>query len=195
MEPGMSTVNYQEKRGDFDEPETPTIEYLAEEQLAKMDEKAAAKLVTPLRSTWTRSQTVTMKVDTITKMEVNLVAGDNELQKLAIQKRLIENRIMDRIDEILNDYRELPYQVSENGARIDLEKYDVPQLKLCCPKKGLDLELDLFNMVGYLRPISKGMTTEGAIPVIKDVLKGALVHVEKPLPGEQLEAHLASKGE
>ena len=131
----------------------------------------------------------------VTKMEVNLVAGDRELQKLAIQKRLIDNRIMNRIDQILNDYRELPYQVSEKGARIDLEKYDVPRLKLCCPKKGLDFEVDLFNMIGYLRPISKGMTTEGAIPVIKDVLKGALIKVEEPMVGEQLEAHLASKGE
>ena len=172
-----------------------SIEKLAEEKLATMDEKAAAKLVTPLRSTWTRSQTITLKVDTITKMEVNLVAGDKELQKLAITKRLIDNRIMDRIDEILKDYRELPYQVSEKGARIDLEKYDVPRLKLCCPKKGLDFELDIFNMVGYLRPVSKGMTTEGAIPVIKDVLQGALIKVEDPMVGEQLEAHLASKGE
>ena len=152
-----------------------SLDDLAEEKLATMDEKAAAKLVTPLRQNWTRGQTITLKVDTITKMEVNLVAGDKELQKLAIQKRLIDNKVMNRINEILHTSRQIPYQVSEKGARIDLEGYDVARLKLCCPKKGLDFEVDLLNMVGYIRPISKGMTTEGAIPVIQDVLKGALI--------------------
>jgi len=156
-----------------------SIEKLAEKELATMDEKAAAKLVTPLRQNWTRGQTITLKVDTITKMEVNLVAGDPELQKLAIQKRLIDNKVMNRINEILHTSREIPYQVSEKGVRVEFDHYDVARLKLCCPKKGLDFEVDLLNMVGYIRPISKGMTTEGAIPVIQDVLKGALLKADE----------------
>jgi len=69
-----------------------------------------------------------------------------------------------------------------------------PLYKNAVIKKGFDFEQDLFNMIGYIRPISKAMTAEGAIPVIKPVLKSAYLeddpHVEgedKILPEEQLE--------
>jgi len=180
MEPGMSTVNYEEERGDFDEPEKPSIEKLAEQQLAELDEKEAMKLVTPLRQNWTRAQTEILKVDKITTMEVKVVAGDKELQKMALQKRILESRIMKRVDKLLNDGRGLPYQVSEKGIRVDLEKYNLDCLRKCCNKKGFDFEQDLFNMIGYIRPISKAMTTEGAIPVIKPILEKAFIKVKPP---------------
>lgn len=171
VESGMSTVNYQEERGDFDEPETPTIEKLAEQQLAEMDEKDAMKLVTPIRQIWTRAQTETLKVDKITSMEVKLVATDKELQKMALQKRILESRMNERLNKILNRSRGLPYQVSEKGVRVNLKLYNLTQLRECCGKKGLDFEADLFNMIGYIRPVSKAMTAEGAIPVIKPILE------------------------
>ena len=183
-----------------------TVEELAKEQLVGLDEKDAMKLVTPLRQTWTRAQTVTLKVDKITSMETKLVAGDRELQKMALQKRILEGRIMDRINRILKENRNLPYQVSEKGVRVDLEKYDLATLRKCCNEKGFDFEQDLFNMIGYIRPISKGMTAEGAIPVIKPILEtaylvpGGLTIVDDPiedkvdvLPGEQLEKFMKSK--
>nr|WP_319372487.1 hypothetical protein [uncultured Methanobacterium sp.] len=152
-----------------------TVEDLAEEQLANLDEKKAMQLVTPLRQTWTRAQTETLKVDKITTMETKLVAGDRELQKMALQKRILEGRIMERINKILKENRNLPYQVSEKGVRVDLEKYDLATLRKCCNKKGFDFEQDLFNMIGYIRPIGKGMTAEGAIPVIKPILEATFL--------------------
>jgi len=173
------------------EQEVKTVEKLAEEKLEMMDEKEAMKLVTPLRQNWTRAQTETLKVDKITTMEVKVVAGDKELQKMALQKRILESRIMERLDKLLSDGRGLPYQVSEKGVRIDLEKYNLDCLRKCCNKKGFDFEQDLFNMIGYIRPISKGMTAEGAIPVIKPILERAFLSgestLDKVLPGEQLE--------
>jgi hypothetical protein len=44
-----------------------------------------------------------------------------------------------------------------------------------CNKKGLDFERDTFNMIGYIRPISKAMTTEGAIFVIKPILEKCFI--------------------
>lgn len=174
-----------------------TVEELAKEQLEGMDEKEAMKLVTPLRTNWTRAQTETLKVDKITTMETNLVAGDRELQKMALQKRILESRIMTRINKILKDNRNLPYQVSEKGVRVDLEKYDLATLQKCCGKKGLDFEPDLFNQLAYIRPVSKAMTVEGAIPVIKPVLERALINDEsghdEVLPGEQLGKYLEAQ--
>lgn len=174
-----------------------TVEELAKEQLDGMDEKDAMKLVTPLRTNWTRAQTETLKVDKITTMETKLVAGDKELQKMALQKRILESRIMTRINKILSENRNLPYQVSEKGVRVDLEKYDLATLQKCCGKKGLDFEPDLFNQLAYIRPVSKAMTVEGAIPVIKPVLERALIKDESNhddvLPGEQLEKYMEAQ--
>lgn len=74
---------------------------------------------------------------------------------MALQKRILEGKIMDRIDEILSGDRSIPYQVSEKGVRVDLEKYDLATLQKCCNKKGFDFEQDLFNMIGYIRPTNQ----------------------------------------
>jgi hypothetical protein len=170
MEPGMSTVNYQEERGDFDEPENPSIENLAEQQLAEMDEKKAKQLTTPLRQNWSRAQVVAMKIDKIVGMETDLVATDKELQKLALQKKIIEGRISDRIDEILKNRRVIPYQISEKGVRIDLSMYDIPAIRDCCEKQGFEFDEDFYNNFGYIRPIG-GQRVENAVHLIRPILE------------------------
>ncbi|KAF5037399.1 hypothetical protein DSECCO2_565110 [anaerobic digester metagenome] len=131
------------------------------------------KLVTPIRQTWTRAQTKTLKIDKITTMETKLIATDKELQIMALEKRILEARMFDRVNMLLGSDRGLPYQVSEKGVRVDLEKYDLATLQKCCNKQGLDFEQDLFNMIAYIRPVSKAMTAEGVIPVIKPILERA----------------------
>lgn len=147
-----------------------SVEELAEKQLAEMDEKKAKQLTTPLRSAWSRAQTITMKVDKITGVEMDLVASDRELQKLALEKRIIEARIQERITKILKNKRVLPYQVSEKGVLIELDNYNLPGVRVACGTQDLIFEEDTFTGVGYIRPNSK-RTAESAMPVIKPILE------------------------
>jgi len=181
-----------------------SIEDLAKEKLAEMKESEVKKLLTPLRSTWTGAQVETLKVDKITTMEIDSIVKDEDLQKLAIQKRIIDQKITARIDEILKEGRTVPYQVSEKGVRIEMDQYNLLQLAEICPEKGLIMQTDPYSGKAYIKPASKGMTTEGAIPVIKPLLESAYLAAETSnavpesepelLPGEQLEAHLKEKG-
>jgi len=107
--------------------------------------------------------------------EILLCNGDPELGKLMIQRKLVNNRILERIDEIISTKRQVPYKVTQGkGVRINLNNFNLALLGKCCDKNNLEFEQDIFNCIGYIRPLSKGRTVGDMLPEIENFLKKCL---------------------
>jgi len=152
-----------------------SLEIIARKKLETMEAGDVRRLITMGKSTWTRGQNVTTKMDRIAKNEADLFQGDDELIELLVMEQVVKEKIRKRMNTILARSRSLPYQISDRGIRIHFSDYDMEKLKLGLNKVGLDFEPDYYNEVAYIKPISKFKGVEGSLPEIKPILECALI--------------------
>lgn len=152
-----------------------SLEIIARRKLETMEAADVRKLITSGKSTWTRGQNVTTKVDKIAKNEADLFSGDDELIELLVTEQVVKEQIRQRMNTIISKSRGTPYQISDRGIRIHLSDYDQGKLKIGLNKAGLDFEPDYYNEVAYIKPISKFKGVEGSLPDIRPILECALL--------------------
>lgn len=141
----------------------------------ELDEKEIQKLITKGRKAWTYVQKETITVNTLTEHEIQLCNDDPELGKIMILQELLKEAATKRIDEIIQEDRELAYTITDKkGVRVDLEGYDLEILRKCCEVNRLELEEDSFNNVAYIRPLSKSKRIWRVLGDIRKVLQASL---------------------
>lgn len=151
----------------------PSLEELAEEIYGNIESKKIKSLITSARKEWTNTKKQSITKDSLRDHEIKLLNEDPTLAKWSIQRQILKEKIIKRIDELVSRDRELPYQVTkEKGILISLYDYDLEILRKCCGKNKLDLEEDLYNCQAFVRTIKPSMTLL-KLPIILDVLKAA----------------------
>ncbi len=148
----------------------PSLVDIAKEKLESMEAADVRKLITSGKSTWTRGQNVTMKVDRLAGNEKDLFQGDDELIELLVLEQVVSEKIRERMNLILARSREVPYQISARGIRVRLEAYDQEKLKATLDEAGIGFEVDRYEDVVYIKRVNKYKGVEGSIPDIKPIL-------------------------
>lgn len=183
----MENENLAEKKG---------IEDLAREKLDQMDASTVRSLLSNGRATWSRNQTESMKTDKILSAEKDAIDNDEELKELLVQERIVKDRIAKRIRILVDGARDVPFKLSTRGVCVSLEDYNLVALSMNCEAGRMDITPYHYEGVAYIKPVSIAKTAEGSLKEIIDILKATPKEpVEKPMIGEQLEAHIVNKGE
>lgn len=160
------------------ENQAETIEFLASAKLAEMDEKDVQKLVSKERSSWSRGQVETLKIDRITTIEAKALNENQKIKKLAVMREIVDKLLKNEISRHLHQLRGVPYQVSERGIRVPLLQYNRSKLIESCKEKGFEFNQDLSNLIGYISVPGK-KNPGNMIPVIKPVLEECKAQVEE----------------
>jgi len=163
-----------------------SLEIIARKKLETMEAGDIRRLITMGKSSWSRGQNMTTKIDKIAKNEADLFQGDDELIELLVLEQVVKEKIRTRMNNIISKFRVLPYQISDRGIRIHLEDYNQELLQKAMSKADLDFEPDYYNEVAYIKPISKFKTAEGSLSDIIPVLECALLKENEELARKQV---------
>jgi len=147
------------------------IEELAREKYISMDAATVRTLLSRGRSSWSKSQTESIKTDKILKAEVDRINGDQELIELLIQERIIKEKITNRIRTLVDEARDVPFKVSSRGVMVRLEDYDLTALSINCEAGKMDLTPYHYEGIAFIKPVSIAKTAEGSLAEIIEILK------------------------